>query len=105
MPEPIREPLDRIRIADGEHLDPAVLEIARMAAQPQRERLRAGVDAEGHALHAPGNEKPRGGHRGQPAGLASPGLASAAASMIAASSAPVTGPMKSFAMRPSGAIT
>lgn len=93
--QPRGEALDGIGIADGEHFDATVGEIAGVAAQAQRLGLCPGVDAEGDALHAPADEEARGRHRDQPAALPS---------MTAARSAFVTGPMNSFAILPSGAM-
>jgi hypothetical protein len=97
MPQPFGESIDGIGLSDGQHLDAAIGKIACIAAQPERKRLRAGMRAERNALHTPADEETRSRHRRQPG--------AALASITAARSAFVTGPMNAFATLPSGAMT
>lgn len=100
VPQPCGETFDGSGIADGQHFDATIGKIPRMAAYAERQRLRTGVRPERHALHMPADEEQRrhtiGRHAYRPG--------TARASMIAARSAPVTGPMNSFATLPSGAM-
>ena len=101
MPQPFGETFDGFGIADGQHFDAAIGKILRMTAYAERQRLRTGVCAERDALDTTADEEQRrhsiGRHAYRPG--------AAWASMTAARSAPVTGPMNSFATLPSGAMT
>ncbi len=100
VPQPCGEAFDGFGIADGQHLDAAIGKIARMAAQIERERLRTGMRTECDALDTAADEEQHRRNIGRHAYR--PGAAWA--SMTAARSAPVTGPMNSLAILPSGAM-
>ena len=101
VPQPLGETFDGFGRPDRQHFDAAIRKIPRMAAYAERQRLRTGVCAECDALDMTADIEQRrhsiGRHAYRPGATW--------ASMTAARSAPVTGPMNSFAILPSGAMT
>ncbi len=60
--QPCGETFDGSGVAEGQHFDAAIGEIARMAAYPERQRLRTRVSAERDALHAAADQEARSSH-------------------------------------------
>lgn len=94
--QPAAERIQRVGATLRNHFHAAIGEVARMPDEAEFARARLGRGAEEHALHETGSEKASGRHAGYFAGVA--------AAIAFSRSFVVTGPVKRFATRPSGAI-